>query len=299
MLSTPGRIPCAWGGGWGPCTATTHLICSDVDPGGAPVLLNHLGQDALEQGQGVGDVGVEAVGEALNLPQVLVLLVLEDELHRRNPQGDFQNEAPTEMQGEEQDWDLLPPRAQRSAPGEPPPACGAQPAVGSARCPPRWEGRDRLTRGCQGEQRAGHEGTPSFLLWHPACMAPATPRLCGFYYGDTNTEQAGQDAALPVAQLSTLTTLILGMGPGGSHPASGTATPAGPTASSAHGPGSPVSKGGLEDLQVSLEGEHVLVLDEDAIGSQLGQEGEDLWVQVGSASRDNTVPRGWWGQLAG
>lgn len=80
MLSSPGSTPGAWGTGWGPCTAPAHLVCTNVDPGGAPVLLDHLRQDALEQGQGVGDVGVEAVGEALDLPQVLVLLMLEDEL---------------------------------------------------------------------------------------------------------------------------------------------------------------------------------------------------------------------------
>lgn len=44
------------------------------------MLLHHLRQEALEQRQRVRDVGVEAVGEALDLPQVLVLLVLEDEL---------------------------------------------------------------------------------------------------------------------------------------------------------------------------------------------------------------------------
>lgn len=80
MLSSPGSTPSAWSEGWGSCTAPAHLVCTDVDPGGAAVLLDHLGQDALEQGQGVGDMGVEAVGEALNLTQVLVLLVLEDEL---------------------------------------------------------------------------------------------------------------------------------------------------------------------------------------------------------------------------
>lgn len=80
MLSSPGSTPRGRGERWGPCRAPAHLVCTDVDPGGAPVLLDHLGQDALEQGQGVRDVGVEAVGEALDLPQVLVLLVLEDEL---------------------------------------------------------------------------------------------------------------------------------------------------------------------------------------------------------------------------
>lgn len=153
MLSSPGSTPGAWAEGWGPCTAPAHLVCADVDPGGAPVLLDHLGQDALEQGQGVGDVGVEAVGEALDLPQVLVLLVLEDELWGRAIRG-CPGGAAVIWDGE-QDWDPLPPHGRRSAPGEPPPACAAPPAAGSARCPPRWEGRDRLRGGCQGRGQSG------------------------------------------------------------------------------------------------------------------------------------------------
>lgn len=77
VLSTPRGRPGSrrWLG-----SRRAHLVRPDVDPGGAPVLLHHLRQEALEQRQRVRDVGVEAVGEALDLPQVLVLLVLEDEL---------------------------------------------------------------------------------------------------------------------------------------------------------------------------------------------------------------------------
>lgn len=88
----------------------------------------------------------------------------------------------------------------------------------------------------------------------------------------------------PAAQPGTLTVVIMGTGPGGSHPAPGTPGPA------LCEPCSPVSVRGPEDFQLPLEGEHVLVLDEDAIGSQLGQEGEHLQGgQGGLSSGDGTV----------
>lgn len=189
------------------------------------MLLDHLRQDALEQGQGVGDVGVEAVGEALDLPQVLVLLVLEDELCGKRCQEGFPGGTPPCCGMRSGTRTPLPPRAQRSAPGEPPPACGALPAAGSARCHPHWEGRDRLTRGCRGRGQNVRALPP--LPPAPAQVAPAAPRLCGLYYGDTNIDPAGQETGLPEAQPGTPIVVIVGTGPGGSHPAPGTPGPAG------------------------------------------------------------------------
>lgn len=119
----------------------------------------------------------------------------------------------------------LPPRAQRSAPGEPPPACGALPAAGSARCHPHWEGRDRLSRGCRSRGQNVRAFPP--LPPAPAQVAPAAPRLCGLYYGDTNIDPAGQETGLPEAQPGTPIVVIVGTGPDGSHPAPGTPGPAG------------------------------------------------------------------------
>lgn len=86
------------------------------------------------------------------------------------PSGGCPGGTPVIWDGE-QDWEPLPPHGQRSAPGEPPPACVALPAAGSAQCPPRWEGRDRLSGGCQGRVWGTSPSSPS------SGTLPTRPRL--------------------------------------------------------------------------------------------------------------------------
>lgn len=149
------------------------------------MLLDHLRQDALEQGQGVGDVGVEAVGEALDLPQVLVLLVLEDELRGKRCQEGFPGGTPPILWDEKWDQDPLTSTC--------PKVCtrGTTSSLwSSASC---WIRSMSSSLGGQGqaqqgmpEQRAEREGIPSSSSGTcpsgPSCPTPVWTLLWGHKY---------------------------------------------------------------------------------------------------------------------
>lgn len=135
----PGRL--AGQGGEGE-EGSPYLVGPDVHPAGAPVLAQHLGEHGLQEGQCLGDVGVKAVGEALHLPQVPVLVVLQDELRERRGEGEEAGRGGckgTRSSLLGRGVARLPPRAQRSAPTGSPPACCARPGPGSFGCLPHCQ----------------------------------------------------------------------------------------------------------------------------------------------------------------